>query len=116
MKRTLAVALSTLALAASGAQAQTLLQPQPSFIDHIPLVAEEQNASGGGTMAASTRQGMPQPSFVDYVPLEADASARHSGERMARHAFPAPSFVDYPDVGATDPLERRVEYVEAGTR
>lgn len=115
MKRTIAVALSTLALAASGAQAQTLLQPQPSFIDHIPLVAEEQNASSGGAMASSTHQGMPQPSFVDYVPLEADASAGHSG-RMARHTFPAPSFVDYPDVGATDPLERRVEYVEAGTR
>jgi len=118
MKRTLAVALSTLALAASGVQAQSLSLPQPSFIDHVPLVAEEQDASRGATTAATTtRQDMPQPSFVDYVPIEAyTASAGGSAMRMARHRFPAPSFVDYPDVGATDPLERRLEYVEAGTR
>lgn len=100
MKRTLAITLSTLALAAATgveAQALALQQPQPSFVDHIPLQPGDLlDSSGGSTAIASTRrQEMPQPSFVDYVAIEAEswsAGTSYAGE--ISHNFPSPSFVD----------------------
>ena len=113
MKRTLAIALSTLALAATSAQAQSL--PQPSFIDHVPLDASQWNGStGSSTAIAASRRDLPQPSFVDYVPIEPDGTSVGSRTMgAAAHNFPKPSFMDYADV-TEDPQAPSRGYAQAG--
>jgi len=65
MKRTLAIALSTLALTATAAQAQSLSVPQPSFVDYVPLDASQGSSSAGSsTTLPASHQTRPQPSFV----------------------------------------------------
>lgn len=118
MKRTLAVALSTLASTlalATGAQAQAN-SPQPSFIDHVPLEqAIGPTREVGNRVSAVRRQDLPQPSFVHFAAIEDEqSSAGGSTMHMATHDFPKPSFVDYPDLEATDPLQQRAEYAKAG--
>jgi hypothetical protein len=71
MKRTLAIAFSTLALTATtAAQAQSMYVPQPSFVDYVALDANQWSGSTGSSAALpASRQDRPQPSFVDYVPI-----------------------------------------------
>lgn len=88
MKRTLAIALSALALAATGAQAATQA-PQPSFVDY-PLV--EANVASRMD-ARNLERSLPQPSFVDYVVIEPVASSGSSA-LVASHALPQPSFAN----------------------
>jgi opacity protein-like surface antigen len=114
MKRTLAIALSTLALAATSIQAQSLA-PQPSFIDHVPLDASQWNGStGSSTAIAASGRDLPQPSFVDYVLIEPDGTSVGSRSMSAAaHGFPKPSFMDYADV-AEDPRAPSRGYAQAG--
>lgn len=118
MKRTLAIALSTLALTATAVQAQSL--PQPSFVDYVPLTAAD--SSSRGTTSATARQDMPQPSFIDYVAIEpGDASTGSSAGSarsmsVASQRLPEPSFVDYPQDTRTSPLHARQENLHAGSR
>lgn len=112
MKRTLAIALTTLALSVTAAQAESL--PQPSFIDHVPWTAGDSNARG--TATAISRRDMPQPSFVDYVAIETgDSSTGGSRTSMsvASGDVPRPSFVDYPDGQRSTPLHARLGYFQA---
>jgi hypothetical protein len=91
MKRTLAIALSTLALAATAVQAESL--PQPSFVDHAPVAA---GSNAGNTSAANAHLDMPRPSFVDHVAIEpGDSSTGSSSMTLASQDLPVPSFVDY---------------------
>jgi hypothetical protein len=67
MKRTLAIALSTLALTATAAQAQSVSVPQPSFIDYVALDASSRSSATGSSSStlAASRQAWPQPSFLN---------------------------------------------------
>jgi hypothetical protein len=65
MKRTLAIALSTLALTATAAQAQSVSAPQPSFVDYVPLDARQGSSSTGSSSTPPvSRQAWPRPSFL----------------------------------------------------
>lgn len=87
MKRTLAIALSSLALAATSAQAV-----QPSFVDYAPIQA---SASSGASAGASVNGDFPKPSFVDYASIEAGQSSLSSSPVIvAGQAFPQPSFAN----------------------
>jgi hypothetical protein len=111
MKRTLAIALSTLALAATAVQAET---PKPSFMDYAPLEAGD--SSAGRTPIAISRLDVPQPSFIDYVAIAGDASTGGSSSvTVASQDFPAPSFVDYPEGERSSPLPARPGHLQAGT-
>lgn len=92
MKRMIAIAFSTLALAATAAQAGPESLPQPSFVD---FVAVEPQAGEAGRHASHAAAGhrFPQPSFVDYVAIEADPSAAAGGGHgVSRIPLPQPSF------------------------
>jgi hypothetical protein len=89
MKRTLAIALSTIALAAaSSVSAQT-----PSFVDY-PLV--EANVPTRADANSGEKVALPQPSFVDYVAIEPSSVASSGGLQLAGQDLPKPSFADYP--------------------
>lgn len=93
MKRTLAIALSSIALAAStSAFAQSLNGPQPSFVDY-PLV--EANLPVRAEAHRNDTQAWPQPSFIDYVAIEPGA-VTGSGGTVVAEGLPQPSFIDYP--------------------
>lgn len=87
MKRTLAIALSTLALAATAAQAQA---PQPSFVDYVAIETDGLSRNAGG---AEVTRAFPQPSFVDYAAIEAADKPTVAGSTVAvAQGFPKPSF------------------------
>jgi hypothetical protein len=89
MKRTLAIALATLAVAATSAQATTQA-PQPSFADYPLSEANVPARTDAGRNAGSA---LPQPSFVDYVAVEADGRPA-SSSRLVVAEFPQPSFAN----------------------
>jgi hypothetical protein len=89
MKRTLAIALSALAVAATSAQATTQA-PQPSFADY-PLVEANVPARADAGRNASTA--LPQPSFVDYVAIHTDARI-YASTLAVSQALPQPSFAN----------------------
>jgi hypothetical protein len=94
MKRTLAIALSSIALAAAtSVSAQTITKgPQPSFIDY-PLVEANVPARAGAERNAN--RAVPQPSFLDYVAVEADERAvRNTATVLAEQGLPKPSFAN----------------------
>lgn len=110
MKRLISITLSTLAIAATGAQAV-----QPSFMDYVPLETGG-NASAGSSSPTLSRNDLPQPSFVDYVAIEADESTARSGIMTSRHELPRPSFVDYPDGSTSGPLHAGQPSIQARSR
>jgi hypothetical protein len=97
MKRILAIALSTLALGATGAQATTQA-PQPSFIDYAPIeVGTTADHAVAGNTAAVVEGNFPQPSFVDYAAIEAGEASTGSSIAdtvFAGEGFPQPSFAN----------------------
>lgn len=88
MKRTLAISLSTLALAAISANALAQA-PQPSFVDYVAITAAP--SSGSTARAADLSRAFPQPSFVDYVAI-APAPSGAGSTVAAVQGFPQPSF------------------------
>lgn len=92
MKRIVAIAFSTLALAATAAQAGAGGFPQPSFVDFIAVEQSAEKASSPASVAGAHR--FPQPSFVDHVAIEADPSsgAAGSADTVSRITLPQPSF------------------------
>ena len=91
MKRFIAIAFSTLALAATAAHAKDESLPQPSFVDFIAVEAQAEQPSHHANVAAAHR--FPQPSFVDYVAIETDPSAAAgSAHSVSRISLPQPSF------------------------
>lgn len=91
MKRILAIALSTLALGATAAQATTQA-PQPSFVDYAPIAA-----SASETGNAVVNRDFPQPSFIDYAAIEAGEASTGSSVAntvVASEGFPKPSFTN----------------------
>jgi hypothetical protein len=102
MKRTIAIALSSIALAASAsAFAQTTIKgPQPSFADY-PLV--EASIPARADAERKVNRAVPQPSFIDYAVIESDSSTGASAPAdepstgkttFAGHRFPQPSFMN----------------------
>jgi hypothetical protein len=92
MKRMIAIAFSTLALAATAAQAGSESLPQPSFVDFVAVAPQSGEASKQASPAVTAHR-FPQPSFVDYVGIEEDPSAAAGSARsVSRISLPQPSF------------------------
>jgi hypothetical protein len=117
MKRSIAVAvLAASAVVCTAAQAQSALNPQPSFNDSAGV---EPLPVGGRTVPS---QNFPKPSFVDYVPADRQLLLTNGG--VIDEPFPQAHVGDGDPVGprsvvvggpAADPAKRNASSPAPGS-
>lgn len=104
MKRTVAIALSTLGIAGFACASEPVAIPQPSFIDYVTISERDVSPRSASALRSGDAR-LPTPSFVDYATLDAEQASASAGagsspamladvSESSMQRFPGPSFND----------------------